>query len=102
MDTEENKEKNELFLSQDDIINSSTADVESAYQDLLQMLVAFDELDKMANFKEMKSQMKLKKQLARKGFFIHKQDSQHWSPLKGEQFNNIYNKSVQDIKKVNK
>ena len=101
MAEEEEVKKSDPVPDNVENIMQMNSNVETAYQDLLQMLTVFGELDKMVNFKDMKVQMKMKKQLEKnKGLFIQKMSSDHgWSPRK---WNNQMKSVSNDLQKVDK
>lgn len=100
MAEEEVKKRDPVPDNTENIIQMNS-NVETAYQDLLQMLTVFGELDKMVNFKDMKIQMKIKKQREKNGgLFIQKMTSDNcWSPRK---WNNQMKSVSNDLQKVDK
>lgn len=101
MAEEEEVKKRDPHPDNTENIIQMNSNVETAYQDLLQMLTVFGELDKMVNFKDMKVQMKMKKQLEKNGgLFIQKMSSDNcWSPRK---WNNRMKSLSNDLQKVDK
>lgn len=97
---EENKD-NDFVSENSEMFKASSENVEGSYLDLVQMLVVFEELDKVSSVKDLKHQIALKREIEKRGFFLGKQQgtADSGSPRKRRRMRKL---ALTDIRKVNK